>query len=99
MPRAKKLTIARKAGKTLTSAPVLAILAGAGTAGAGYVTRQPAMMDIGGKILAIGGAGAVAQQAVKHPKVMHILHLDKHGKVKHVSTHRVVHKKKLRKMM
>jgi len=99
MARAKKLTIARKAGKTLTSAPVLAILAGAGTAGAGYVTRQPVMMDVGGKILAVGGAGVVAQQAVKHPRVMHLLHLDKYGKVKHVSTHRVAHKRKLKKMM
>ncbi|MGD9381092.1 MAG: hypothetical protein PVI03_01470 [Candidatus Thorarchaeota archaeon] len=97
--RAKRFTLARKVGKTVTSAPVLAVLAGAGTAGAGYLTRQPVMMDVGGKIMAVGGAGVVAQQAVKHPKVMHLLHLDKKGKVKHVTSHRVVHKKKLKKMM
>lgn len=97
--RAKKFMLARRAGKTLTSAPVLAVLAGAGTAGAGYVTRQPTLMDIGGKVMAVGGAGVVAQQAVKHPKVMHLLHLDKHGKVKHVTSHKIVHRKKLRKVM
>jgi hypothetical protein len=63
------------------------------------VRRQPVMMDVGGKILAVGGAGVVAQQAVKHPKFMHLLHLDKHGKVKHISTHRVAHKRELKRMM
>jgi len=97
--RAKKFTIGGKVFKHVKSAPVLAILAGAGTAGAGYVTGRPTLMDVGGKVLAVGGAGVVAQQAVKHPKVMHLLHLDKKGKVKHVTSHKVVHKKKLKKMM
>lgn len=97
--RAKKFTLAKKVTKTLTSAPVLAVLAGAGTAGAGYVAGRPVLMDIGGKVMAIGGTGVVAQQAVKHPKVMHLLHLDKRGRVKHVTSHKVAHRKKLKKMM
>ena len=97
--RAKKFTIGKRVLKTVTSAPALAILAGAGTAGAGLATGRPTMATIGGQILVVGGSGVVAQQAIKHPKVLHMLHLDKRGRVKHMTTHNVRHAKKLKNVM